>query len=424
MSNGFIDFPNLLEMQRKRRALLDPTENYNYDMTVPNQLQIDPNATPLGSNVPQGGHPKLDILSKILSAVSTGIGVGASNDPGKALLDSLMATRQEAMQKYQIKQKQDEIKQQQTFEKSQQESAQQQQKDLQKSEQVFKASEGESQDQFTLKRDSIKFQNDKAAQQSDQEARLKIVQLNQDFSANEATKSQEFQKQMEEAKSSNDIKQVMIKSTMGALLSANKYKHAAPISQVMNIVGKMQNDEALTPEDTAVIDRAIHLNSLGTGQTGSAKLTQKFQQKSYLDLQNDENDIIKGIILKDKTPIINPSTGQPMMDAMGKPIMQNGSPEEIAQKVRDGVALFRSVTGYQKTQTQHIQQNSQPTTNSTQVVDGLIQQGQSPQTIINMINSSNMSDDDKKKAKTRAQQHIKTSPIAQPKPLISLPWNQ
>lgn len=360
--SSFLNFPNLLEQQRKRKYFNnDPTQDYNYDMTVPNSLPIPNDASPLGSHIP-GPNNRLNALAAIVNAISSGIAVGTSNNPSETLSQQLMSQRQEAMQKYQMQQQKEQRQQQQAFEKSQQESAQQQQKELQKSEQVFKSTEGESQFQETLKRDSIKFQNDKSLQQSDQEARMHLLQATQEYEAGEGLKNRQHQLNMEEAKSSNDIKQVMIKSTMGMLLSANKYKQAAPISQVMNIVDKMKNDEALTKEDTAAIDTARRLNALsqdGRGTVTGGKLQQKFDLKDLGSLHQDRTKMITYMLEHSMEPMTNPD-GTPKTDVNGRPIPRFTSKDELMQQISDRLNIFDSNAPLDQMQQKQIKQNENP----------------------------------------------------------------
>ena len=356
---------SLKDLTRKRRLNEDLTQNLpSMDLSVPSDLP-QPNQ-PVIPTVPQG-RSKLDILANILNAVASGVAVAQSDNPGQTLMQQITQRRQEAMQRQNQQFEAQQRERDYQFKKEQQQSEYGQRTKEQATE--INAKKELQQEGFknNISLNSQEFAARKDLQESDQKAREALVRLEAGFQLHRDSQNQAFQMDLQKSRDAGDIKQVQIKTVMAALLSANKYHSPAPIEQVMNIVGKIQNDQALDKSDTEIINHAIKTNAAtasgGSGIGGKIGLQNlKAQQRSDLELLKDESKIVQSMV--EHSTVIQ-------KDLAGNITVIKTPPDVLAQQIRDTINLHREIVGIRSTN-----QNGKDVINLTNAPSPEIQQGE------------------------------------------------
>lgn len=348
-----------------------------------------------------------NFLGNLLQAIGTGVGVGLSDDPGKALLQQLSQQQAQQLELLRMQNENEERRRSERQQIRMERLRQSGQKDIVQTEIASRKEEKQLDRQQDILLTDIRFKNDSALQTQHNQAAEKLTQMRQIFEAGEAQKLGDLRKELLQEEIKGDIKSLEIKSIMSALLNATKYKGAAPIGDVMRIVEKLANGVALTKEDTDAIDKSMKVQlmvmggggriSSGGGSGGGAfnAAGRTLDKVGFRQLMDNRNDIVKAMVLQSETPALAEDGTIKIDPLTNRPIMRPISPDEIGARIGNALRLYDAAVGLNQEQREVERQATGaggiiPRNQEFQILSGLrgaLDRGESPELLLQQVDS-------------------------------------
>lgn len=381
----------------RRIGLYDPTQGETPDYSVPNDLPINfGGALPQAGTGQEQGNARRDLLANIFNAIASGAAIFGSKNPGETLMEQLMQRRREAMQKQQIEAEQQSQQSQIEFQKAMKREDIAARKEEQKTNiqaDIEKQTRTQQHDVFM---NSLDFTNRKDLQEAHAKTEKELAILTSKMGLDN-------QMALLQARDAGDLKQMKIQTIMKAMLTANKYKAAAPIESVWNLVNKIEKGIAFTEDDFKHVNTAVKLLSKGEGGGGGGAVGTFAAKQGIKDQSasiSDRRKFLGGLIQHYTEPQYD-ENGNPIRDATGK--IQLGpvgnDPSRMGEVIQNAMNMYDEMN-MPPAQRQVLQYSRTPEGQA----EMQLKAGVNPMTVLNMINSSGMSEEDKRKARAKVKQ--------------------
>lgn len=379
---------------------VDPTIGETPDLSVPNELpSVFGGAMPkAGTGEESKGGGKREMLANIFNAIASGAAIFGSKNPGETLMEQLMQRRREAMQKQQIEAEQQAQQSQIEFQKAMKREEQSFRKSEQKTEIAAGLEKQARQQKHELLLTDQEFLNKKDLQETHAKTEKELAMLTSKLGL-------DSQLALLQARDAGDLKQMKIQTIMKAMLTANKYHQAAPVEYVWKLVDKIEKGQAFTEEDFKHVNTAVRLLSRGEGSGGGGGAVGTFAAKQGIKdasaLATDRRKYIGSLIQHYTEPQYD-DNGNVIRDATGK--VQFGPPG--TDPTRMGEIIQRQVDMYDELNMPEEQRAALQYSRTPEgMTDAALRAGTNPLQVLEKINSSKWSEEEKRRARAKLKQY-------------------